>query len=228
MVHYLLHIDTSADLGTVAISKDGKIVAEQTSDQNREYAALINNMINEVLATAGIQLNDISAVVVCAGPGSYTGLRIGVSTAKGICYALDKPLLLDNKLTLLAYQQYIKDNQYDRYMSILNARAGEFFIALYDNKFNSLVEPTHIHIAELPEMISQVQGSALVTGEIDEAISDFFKIKKAVVIPDNMVDTSVWAMYAYEQYKCNRIVNLSSAEPFYLKNFYTLKPPANQ
>jgi tRNA threonylcarbamoyladenosine biosynthesis protein TsaB len=226
-LNYLLHIDTSADVGTVAISADGVLVAERTTDQNREYASLLNGMIDEVLADAKIKMDVLSGVVVCAGPGSYTGLRIGLSTAKGLCYVLDKPLLLDNKLSLLAYREYMRDNKQDKYISILNAREGEFFVAVYDNKFNSLVEPTHIHIAELHEMIDGMQGSGVVTGEIDAAISDFFKIKEHRISINNQVDTAIWAMYAYEQYKCNRIVNLSTAEPFYLKNFYTNKPIKN-
>lgn len=224
---YLLHIDTSADIGTVALSCDGRLIAERTNTNSRDYASFINGMINEVIADVHITLQQISAVVVCAGPGSYTGLRIGLATAKGLCYALDKPLYLDNKLTLLAYQQYVKHKEYSIYMSVLHARVGEYFVAVYDNKFNPVTEPTHIHIAKLEEMISATQVSGLVSGEIDEGISNFFKVNNSHIIPDNRVDMMVWAMYAYEQYKCNRSVNLSTAEPFYLKNFYTTKPPQN-
>src|ERR1019366_2430074 len=105
-MHYLLHIDTSTDTGAVAIGGDGNLLAYRANTETRNHATTINNMINDVLAEVKISLEDLSCIVVCAGPGSYTGLRIGLATAKGLCYALDKPLMLDNRLTLLAYQAY--------------------------------------------------------------------------------------------------------------------------
>jgi tRNA threonylcarbamoyladenosine biosynthesis protein TsaB len=181
-------------------------------------------MINEVADETEIHLRDLSAVVVCAGPGSYTGLRIGLATAKGLCYVLDKPLLLQNKLALLARQELNKyGTEYEIYMSLLVAREREYFAAAYDNKFNAILEPAHIHIQDLQKTIASMQGSIMVTGGIDADVKELFKISKPRFSEDKNVDISQWAMYAYEQYKCNSFVNLSLAEPFYLKNFFTNK-----
>src|SRR6185312_14765260 len=142
---YLLHIDTSADTGTVAISGNGQILHHVTSEDTNNYASIINTMINEVLNTVGITLPQIKAFVVCAGPGSYTGLRIGLATAKAFCYTLDKPLILNNKLTLLALQEINKySSGFDIYYSILKAREKEYFISIYDSFFKCIMEPKHI------------------------------------------------------------------------------------
>src|ERR1035437_1453422 len=102
-MQYLLHIDTSTDTGVVALNCDGVILAYKVNEEARNHASTINIMIEKLLAGVKISLSDLDGIVVCAGPGSYTGLRIGLATAKGLCYALNVPLILDNKLTLLAY-----------------------------------------------------------------------------------------------------------------------------
>lgn len=221
MIH-LLHIDTSADNGCVAISADGKIIADQTIEDSKNQSALLNTLINGVISTAGITLQQLDGIVVCAGPGSYTGLRIGMGTAKGLCYALDKPLFLDNKLSLLAWQQYHnKMNEYDVFLSMLIARENEFFIAAYNKDFKVYIAPQHIHAAELEKLLNELDIKLLVTGETTPQIEYIINIKKSAVFFNKLIDKNAWAMYAYEQYKCNQNVNLSTAEPFYLKQVFT-------
>lgn len=220
---YLLHIDTSADNGFVAISANGQIISAKSIEDSKNQSALINTLIDGVLSEANIAMQQLSAITVCAGPGSYTGLRIGMGTAKGLCYALDKPLLLDNKLTLLAWQQYNNLNEYDVFLSILIARENEFFVAAYDKEFKVYIEPQHIHATELEELLNGVNDRLLITGEPNKQIENISNVKKAVIFPNKLIDKDAWAMYAYEQYKCQRFVNLSTAEPFYLKQVFTHK-----
>ena len=219
---YLLHIDTSADTGTVAIGADGVLVAQRTNTETRNHAATINIMISEVLAHAGISLEQLSGIVVCAGPGSYTGLRIGLSTAKGLCYALDIPLLLDNRLTLLAYQAYKTcEQQASKYVALLSAREKEYFIAVYDKLFLPVVEPQHIMEKQLAEFIQKEEKTCVITDTPD--------IIKSLGITDIQINNNIqinfnlWVSYGFEQFKCNNIVNLSTSEPFYLKQVYTHK-----
>src|SRR5882672_2766392 len=107
-MEYLLHIDTSTDTGLLAIGCDGQLLAHSMIEESRNHAGTINNMINSLLADAHISFRQLSAVAVCAGPGSYPGLRIGLATAKVLCYALEKPLILDNKLTVLAHGAHLQ------------------------------------------------------------------------------------------------------------------------
>lgn len=221
-MHYLLHIDTSTDTGTIAIAGDGLVLSVRTNTESRNHAATINIMIEEVLTEAGISMQVLSAIVVCAGPGSYTGLRIGLATAKGICYALNLPLLLNNRLTLLSYQASKKAPEtYTNYIALLLAREKEYFIAAYDNDFNCTIEPQHITEDQLTDIINTTHRTLLITDVINNNI--------LLNVPDLTIDTATkldlipWAYYAFSEFKCNNIVNLSTAEPFYLKQAYTHK-----
>ena len=220
---YFLHIDTSGDISCIAVALNGKLICCQINDTARNHAATINNMINSTLSDAGILITDLSAVVVCGGPGSYTGLRIGMATAKGLCYALDIPLLLDNKLTLLAYQNYERyKTKYDFYFPVLLARDKEFFISIHDNKFINTVQPIHIEENNLEVFLQEKKQICI--------ISQCFTMEKYAQYAGNIeisndidIHLESWVFYTFQQYKCNNIVNLSTSEPFYLKQVYTHK-----
>ena len=220
---YLLHIDTSIDTGIVSISGDGALMAVCSNDETRNHAATINNMIDRVLAEVNISFDDLSGIVVCAGPGSYTGLRIGMATAKGLCYALDKPLILDNRLTLLATQAQRKyGNEYTQYVSLLVAREKEYFIGVYNNELVCTLPPQHILQEQLNELIDKKEKTYIITNAPEDIITGL-KINSLVINADIITDPVSWVSVAFEKYICNNIVNLADAEPFYLKQVYTHK-----
>ena len=217
---YLLHIDTATDTGIVAISADGILIASRINAETRNHAGTINNMINAVLDEAKITLQVIDAIVVCAGPGSYTGLRIGLATAKGLCYSLNKPLLLDNRLTLLAYQHYIQGPDIPQtYISLLIAREKEYFISIYDKNFSCTLQPQHIIEKQLKNFI-EGENIQIITNASEAVINDL-NISYLKINNNININIASWLLYAFEQYNRNNIVNLSTAEPFYLKQVYT-------
>jgi len=218
----LLHIDTATDTGTVAIGIDGVVAAYRTNEEARNHASVINNMINDLLADAEISMEELSAIAVCAGPGSYTGLRIGMATAKGLCYALDKPLILADRLSLLAYRAYRQQKNAAQYVSLLTARDKEYFISVYDNNFVCTVQPQHIMENQLGSLVEKIENSYLIT-DAPTGVNDSLNIINLSIDNDTKTELSSWAFFAFEQYKCNKIVNLSVAEPFYLKQVYTHK-----
>jgi tRNA threonylcarbamoyladenosine biosynthesis protein TsaB len=205
----------------VAVGGDGKLLASRISGATREHAGTINNTITETLADAGISLNDLSAIAVCGGPGSYTGLRIGMATAKGLCYALDKPLLNDNRLTLLAYQGYMLHKGYSKYIAVLKAREKEYFITSHDQDFECIVPPQHIHEENIDSIISG--NNLFLISDIHDLLADKLAGRDYYVEKSTEIALSQWVVYAFERYNCNLTVNLSSAEPFYLKQVYTHK-----
>ena len=219
---YLLHIDTSTDTSILAIGCNGELLTYSVNEESRNHAGTINNSINKLLINAEISFEQISAVVVCAGPGSYTGLRIGLATAKGLCYALDKPLILDNKLTLLANNASNEHPNYSQYISLLIAREKEYFISIYNNKRTCILQPQHISEEQLSELIEKNKKTFFISNAeketIEHLIIDDLKI-------DNNIKTPVdfWISAAFEKYNCNHFVNLMEAEPFYLKQVYTHK-----
>lgn len=220
---YLLHIDTSIDTGLIAVSGDGVLLASCMNEETRNHAATINNMISNVLADINISFEDLSGIVVCAGPGSYTGLRIGMATAKGLCYALDKPLILDNRLTMLAYQaQRNHPGEYSQYVSLLVARDKEYFISIYNNDLICTFPPQHIMEEQLDELIDKKEKTYIITDAVQDVILSL-KINNLLIDTDIKTDLKSWVFYAFAKYIGNNIVNLSEAEPFYLKQVYTHK-----
>lgn len=218
---YLLHIDTSAAPGIVALTGDGNLLAYRTILDARDQASVINTLIHETADEAGLKLANLSAIVVCAGPGSYTGLRIGMATAKALCYVLDKPLLLDNKLTLLAYQLFYSNyKQYDVFMALLKARDKEYFITTHDENFNCIIQPKHVFEDELKDIFTDTK-KVLITTDVSTENINMLMANEIEITADVNINIQLWSKYAYEGFKCNRIVNLSTAEPFYLKQAYT-------
>lgn len=200
---YILHIDTSGNNGLVALSKDGFWVSKKVNENERDHATTINLHIDELLKEAKITLANISAVAVIAGPGSYTGLRIGLATAKGICYAGAIPLMLYNKLDLMVQYALREDRDYDFYLALLPARVDEFFITLFDKDGNNIISARHVHINEL-NLIKETYQNLII-----------IKDEKEVLEGDS------WYQIAAKDLIDQRFSPLSSSIPFYLKDVYT-------
>lgn len=219
-MEYLLHIDTSAEACTIMLAADGKPRVHKLNTDTRNQAANINNMIGEVLAEEQIEMSELKGISICAGPGSYTGLRIGMATAKGICYVNDIPLFAHNKLTLLADQAMKQHPGSDMYVATLVAREQEYFVAVYDDARREVVAPKHIVESEFNSLIEKNKNISII-GNIEQKSIEELGLKDIHILSGQILDLDAWAEYAYEQFKCNGSVNLALAEPFYLKQVYT-------
>jgi tRNA threonylcarbamoyladenosine biosynthesis protein TsaB len=217
---HILHIDTSTDKAVVALSTAGRLVHESISADSRNHAATINLMISEVVAHAGLILADLDACAVIGGPGSYTGLRIGLSTAKGLCYVLDKPMLLTNKLSLLTLQQMESTGrQYRHYLTVMPAREQEYFACVYNNESVELIPPQHMHQTQLDELIVRYQPDLLITSTVS---AQLLPVSADLNLANHYeIDNAYWAKQEQRGFDCNSFVNLATAEPFYLKQVYT-------
>ncbi len=218
---YILHIDTSGDNGFIALGADGQTVGYKEMTDARNQAAEINGHIETLLKDAGITMQDLAAVAVCGGPGSYTGLRIGLATAKALCYALDIPLMQHDRLSLMVLGQCHNFlSEYEVYMAILAAREQEYFITTYNNNFEAIIAPQHVTEDEITLIINELNVKTLIIGDISVTLK---QIIKSDIIEDRRIKTETWIMYAFRQFNCNDFVNLSTAEPIYLKQVYTHK-----
>ena len=218
---YYLHIDTSTDRGIVLLGKDGQLVNVRANTVTRNHAATINLMIDEVLAEAGAGIVDLEKVVVCAGPGSYTGLRIGM--AKGLCYAHNIPLILHSRLLLLAMQAWRDTSgRFQYYACLLLAREKEYFLALYDSHFDIVIDAEHCNESRLAELLSKYNNICIVT-DVGESYQDLMQNGVFLIVSDLIIDTNFWTKMAKEALNCNNNVKISIAEPFYLKQVYTHK-----
>lgn len=207
-----------------ALALDGKVLSVAANSDSRNHAEVINHHINTLLADNGITLKDLSALCVCGGPGSYTGLRIGLATAKGFCYALDKPLMMHSKLLLMALPHIYNNPETPYFLPILQARQQEYFTAIYNPDFDVIKEPQHILEDDFGSFSDTIDGTVIAMGYIDDSIKNRLKQDNAVFDTGTVVNIDAWARYGYEQYKSNEFVNLANSEPFYLKQVYTHKP----
>ncbi|XZF12827.1 tRNA (adenosine(37)-N6)-threonylcarbamoyltransferase complex dimerization subunit type 1 TsaB [Chitinophagaceae bacterium MMS25-I14] len=227
---YILHIDTSGNEGTVFLAADGIPVASEVNSNSRDHAASINLMTDKVLAQAGITLSQLDAVAVCGGPGSYTGLRIGLATAKGYCYAADKSLMLHSKLELLAWQAYTllsengKIGQYNGIAAALIARPGEYFYASYDPHFQVVDAPQHLVEEELTALYGRNNYNMYLTGEIALNFEEILKKHGLITYANNvLLQQAAWALYSFNKFNCQDFVSLQFSEPFYLKHVHIAK-----
>jgi tRNA threonylcarbamoyladenosine biosynthesis protein TsaB len=220
----ILQIDTSADDCTVILGRDGKVALKKTTTGARNHAASINLMISDLMEEAGISFEELNAVSVIAGPGSYTGLRIGLATAKAFCYVHDLPLIMHNRLTLLAEEQIQKSaGEYEVFVSVFPAREKESFIAALDNKGEYVKNPLHVMDDELEKILGSFSSKLLVTGRLSSTTGEIMTKRNMKIIQNEVIAPELWTAISYEDFDCKRFVNLAEAEPYYLKHVYTHK-----
>lgn len=143
----ILCIDTAGENGTVAICQNETIVEIRQNDHQQEHASFVQPAIDEMMKKQGVRFADLSAVAVSNGPGSYTGLRVGLASAKGICFAQSLPLITLSSLEVLAeaMKRIISKTESEQHYLIcpmIDARRMEVFMALYDEKMKSVLQPS--------------------------------------------------------------------------------------
>lgn len=222
----ILNIDTATTTGSVSLTRDGIALQTLVNEQQQDHAATMILFVQQLLHDQGITAADLDAVAVSAGPGSYTGLRVGAATAKGLCYAWNKPLLAISTLQMMA--QGMKDilNETEIwYCPMLDARRQEVFTAIYDTTLTPVMAP---------------QAMILEAGSFDTWLAQkkivFFgngSPKWAQLLPSN--DNAVFKPYemnaahmgplAEQLYQQKSFADLAYFSPFYLKGFYFPQKP---
>ncbi|MEK7253514.1 MAG: tRNA (adenosine(37)-N6)-threonylcarbamoyltransferase complex dimerization subunit type 1 TsaB [Bacteroidota bacterium] len=144
----ILNLETATEVCSVCLSRGEEVLALRETDKLSDHAKLITLLIQQCFSEANLNLKNLDAVAVSAGPGSYTSLRVGVSTAKGICYALNKPLLEIDTLKALAFGTYQKEKQAAYYCPMIDARRMEVYCALFDTN-NNMVESGAAKIVDM-------------------------------------------------------------------------------
>ncbi|OJV54379.1 MAG: tRNA (adenosine(37)-N6)-threonylcarbamoyltransferase complex dimerization subunit type 1 TsaB [Bacteroidetes bacterium 43-16] len=206
----ILFIDTAYTHTHIALGNESGILAERLHEPANEQAAVLNTLIAELLLQEGIAIKDIDAVAADGGPGSYTGLRVGIGVAKGLCFALDKPLMLFNKLTLL-------ESGEQRFLLVLKARAGEGF-AFARQDGTELMPPQHIFYEQFEWQ--QFEGFKLITDDV--AVLETHS--QAEALKSHVLAISYWNSQAQERYVRAAFDDVAYAEPFYLKSAFTTSP----
>ena len=213
----ILNLETATTNCSVSIARNGEIISlREDNSPNYSHSEQLHIFIEEALKGASLTFKDISAVAVSKGPGSYTGLRIGVSAAKGLCFSLDLPLISVSTLESLAMQGHEKN--YDFIIPVLDARRMEVYSAIFDAQGNRLRE-TKAEIINKDSFLEYAQkGSVLLIGDGAEKCRELlehpnFSFLTALPTAKEMGELS------YKKFKANDFENVAYFEPYYLKDF---------
>ena len=216
----ILNIETATKNCSVALAKDGKtIVCKELATENFSHAEKLHVFIEQILVESNVQFSELNAIAVSQGPGSYTGLRIGVSSAKGFSYALNIPLIAVDTLQLLAIQINIDKGII---LPMIDARRMEVFSAMYDSNYNQ-IRATQAEIIdessfqEISETIHLV-GDGI--GKFTNTLTDEkFVFHNEVVYPS----ANEMSALSFERFQNSDFVDVAYFEPFYLKDFLLVK-----
>ncbi|GGD46169.1 tRNA (adenosine(37)-N6)-threonylcarbamoyltransferase complex dimerization subunit type 1 TsaB [Muriicola marianensis] len=218
---YILHLETASTNCSVSVAQDGILLSSREHNSpSFSHSEQLHIFIEEVIAKSGISLQDLDAIAVSKGPGSYTGLRIGVSSAKGLCYALDIPLISTRTLRSLALQ--IKEEK-GVIIPMLDARRMEVYTAVFSVDHKEL-EPTKALILQTDSFQDYAQkGPVYLVGSGAGKCRDFLQHPNFRIL-DHLVPTSTtMCKEAYEKFQAKQFEDVAYFEPYYLKDFI-LKP----
>lgn len=203
-----LYIDTSGAKSTILLFDENNNIAIRNNEIQNDHSKFINLHIEQVMNELKITWTNLQSICVLNGPGSYTGLRISLATAKGICYAHSIPLILINKLDLLAHAYQKPTNNFG---AILEAREKEYYFASYAVNKENITPPLSIFYEELKN-----QNIELISSE--DIIFDNNQLVKKIVIDDNDIFS-----FCFYQNQHKIYADLFNSEPFYLKNVHINK-----
>ena len=222
----ILNIDTATEHASLCLSDDDKLLGIEKSFEQKDHASFIQPAIKRLFENVQQKIADTEAIAVAAGPGSYTGLRVGLATAKGLCYALNKPLILLNTLEVMA-QAAIKESEKNPYSTanplfcpMIDARRMEVFTALYDKNLQPVLMPSAVILQEntFKEYLDKQQivfsgsGSHKFKNILQNPRAIFSEIRHSA---EDMMPLSV-KCFSHKQF-----ADIVYSEPFYLKEFFT-------
>lgn len=220
----ILNIETATTVCSVSLAKDGKLLSLKEQNGDYSHAENLTLFIENVCKQANIKLPQIDAVAVSKGPGSYTGLRIGVSTAKGLCYSLDKALiavdtLLSIKATAVQSLKF-KVESSDLFCPMLDARRMEVYCAIYNSEGNVVKETAAEIIDE--HSFSEILKTSKVVFFGDGAAKckeTFSKNSNAVFIDDIVPSAKDMITLSENAFNAKQFEDVAYFEPYYLKDF---------
>ncbi len=214
---FILNIETTTTNCSVSVSKDGELFGlKEDADSNYSHAESLHVFIEGLLKELQIHKTSLSAVAISEGPGSYTGLRIGTSSAKGICYALGIPLISTSTLRALALKVSHKDGII---VPMLDARRKEVYSAVFDEDMNSLQEVCAQILDE--HSFSEYLNSSKVyfIGNANQKTSEIVKHQNANYLEAALPSAREMVDLSYKKFILNDFVDVAYYEPFYLKDF---------
>jgi tRNA threonylcarbamoyladenosine biosynthesis protein TsaB len=226
---FILNIDTASENAHVSVARDGQVLHVLSSESQKEHASFLQAAIQQLIKTTGINLKEIDAVAVTAGPGSYTGLRVGFASAKGLCYALKKPFITIGTLEVLAasaFQLYPPAaDENILFCPMMDARRMEVFTAMYKHDLTICMQPCAMILDEFSFEKDLAKSKILFFGSgaekwkqiCPDSYRDSNALFKSVAILPESFSKSSNMLFSEKKF-----TDLAYSEPFYLKEFQSV------
>lgn len=218
MIPLILNIETATKNCSVSLAKDGNTIdCIENNTGNYSHAEKLHLYIDDILSKNNFTVQQLDAIAVSKGPGSYTGLRIGVSTAKGLAYALDKPLISVNTLESLAHQNKITKGFI---IPMLDARRLEVYSAVFNHQYEMIEDTAAVIVDENSYKTYLEKGDVYFLGDAAEKCQEIIKHPHAhFTIPNIFPSAKEMSRLSWLKYQQNQFEDVAYFEPFYLKDF---------
>ncbi len=225
----ILNIETSTEVCSVCLSKDGKSMFTIDDDSSNSHSKILIVLIEKIFKQANITLSNLDAIAISDGPGSYTGLRIGMATAKALCYSAEKPLItissLHSLVNGLIQRQTSLTGDFDFIViPMIDARRMEVYTAVYNQNLNEL-EPICAKIIDESSFKEHLEHSnVFFVGTGAEKCKTFFQNHPNARFDDTKTSASHMIQLSEMAFSNQNFANLAYCEPFYLKDYIAGKP----
>lgn len=216
----LLLIETATEVCSVAISRDGNLVTEKRSEEPNAHSSHLTLLIEACIQETGMSYQQLQGVCVSRGPGSYTGLRIGTSAAKGLCYSLDIPLL--SVSTLQSMAAGVSADANTLIMPMIDARRQEVYTCLYDSSASPLTPESAVVLDQEDPFSAAKNHPVCITGSGAAKCKILYPASETRTYQEKtLVSAEFMALLAETRYQQQDFENVAYFEPNYLKEFYT-------
>ena len=214
-----MNIDTALETASVCLANDDEVLQLSVNENQKDHAAWLHTAVTELLQKSGHTVNELEAVAVSIGPGSYTGLRVGLASAKGFCYALKIPLITISTLKIIAFAVKDKAGEADFICPMIDARRMEVYTALYDKKLIEKNSPEAMILDENTFTDMLVSNKILFCGAGSKKLRQIINSANAL-FNFNDYNATQLAQLSYNCFQNKEFANLAYTEPLYVKEFY--------
>ena len=224
-MNYILNIHTTGEKAIINISNEECVLSTAINEEQKDHASFLHIAIKKILQDNDIAIRELNAIGATGGPGSYTGIRVGLATAKGLCFALKVPLMIFNSLELMAFSAIENLARVDKqsfFCPMIDARRMEVFTAVYDKNLYEVKSPIALILNEnsFDELIPNIPFYYFGSGaEKFKKLVDNHSPNLNYILSD--VSSESLAKFSWNKFKKNDFENLISAQALYVKEFYT-------
>jgi tRNA threonylcarbamoyladenosine biosynthesis protein TsaB len=217
----ILNIDTTLEKAQVSLAEEGRVLTGLFNSTQKDHASFVQHAVEQLTREAGIELKNVDAIAVAAGPGSYTGLRVGMASAKGLCYALKKPLIALSTLEILtvAVTKGLDHPETNHlFCPMIDARRMEVFTAVYKKDLTEVLHATALILYENSFIKFLADHHVFFYGSGAAKWKNICTHPHAFFPALNSLDSAM-ALHAHNSFLNNRFADLAYAEPLYVKDF---------